>query len=462
MRSLINIRSPAAWTALTAGFLLVILTLASPAGAWSPAVVSIAAANSTSAALLDDGTVWQWGYYQGSAWNTPHRIDISGVRQISAGPRHILALKSDGTVWAWGSNDHGQLGDGTYENRASPVQAVNLSGATAIAAGKDHSLALKADGSVWAWGYNDYGQLGGGSWNATGSPAPTPVSGLNDIKAISAGGSHCLALQGNGTAWAWGENSRGVLGDGTGEARLSPVKSKLADVRAFDAGMSHALAVKPDGSVWAWGYNYMGQLGKGGTSIRDQGRTSLVPEADDYVPGMVQGIQDARAVAAGGVHSVALKGDGTVWAWGSNGDGQLGQGTPGGKDATSPAQVKGIDNATAVAAGMYHTLALKADGSVWAWGSNEHGQIGDGSTSSTASPVLVLMGSQTPPPASPTPVIATIQPPAATTPVTSGADYLLAGAICLLAVAAISAVAYLLLGRKAKGEKEKEKGKKGL
>lgn len=431
--------------------------LAWPAGAWSPAVVSIAASNFTSVALLDDGTVWQWGYDSGSAWRTPHQVDISGVRQIGAGYGHVLALKSDGTVWAWGSNEHGQLGDGTYEDSLEPVQAEGLSGVTAISAGKDHSLALKNDGTVWAWGYNAYGQIGEGSLNYTGSAVPILVNGLNGITAISSGGSHCLALQGNGTVWAWGENSHGILGDGTNESRFTPVKSKINDIKAFNAGTNHALAVKSDGGVWAWGYNYKGQLGTGGVSLNDQGMVSFGPEADNYNPDIVRGVSDMKAVAAGGSHSVALASDGTVWAWGSNDDGQLGQGAAGGDDQTSPAQVKGIDGATAVAAGMYHTLALKSDGSVWAWGSNEYGQIGNDSVSSTASPVLVLMGSQIPPPASPTPIIATV-PPATATPGPAGINYMLVGAVGLLVVILIASACLLVFRKNAK----KGKGKKGL
>jgi alpha-tubulin suppressor-like RCC1 family protein len=445
--------------ALVAGLSLFILTLAVPAGAWSPAAVSIAASDSTSVALLDDGTVWQWGYGLGNVWGSPHQVDISGVRQISAGYGHVLALKSDGTVWAWGSNGHGQLGDGTSQDRPEPVK-VGIGGVKAIAAGKDHSLALKSDGTVWAWGSNAYGQLGEGSLNYPGSAVPLLVDGLNDIKAISTGGSHCLALKGDGTVWAWGENSHGILGDGTNESRFVPVRSKLSDVKAFDAGTSHALAVKSDGNVWAWGYDYMGQLGTGGVSLNDLGRVSFGPEADNYNPDIVRGVSDITAVAAGGSHSIALKNDGTVWAWGSNEDGQLGQGATGLDDQTSPVQVQGLDGATAVAAGQYHTLALKDDGSVWAWGSNEHGQVGNDSASSTASPVLVLMGSQIPPPSSPTPVIVTV-PPAAATPGTYGVDYLLVAAVGLLALilVVIAAAACLLAFRK---NAKKEKGKKGL
>jgi alpha-tubulin suppressor-like RCC1 family protein len=426
---------------------LLLIGLAGQAAAWSPAAVSIAAANDTSVALLDDGTAWQWGYNVSA---TPLQVEISGVRQIAAGYGHVLALKGDGTVWAWGSNTQGQLGDGTYQGRALPVRI--LSGVKAIAAGRDHSLALKEDGTVWAWGSNSYGQIGEGSLNYTGSTLPTRVNGLNGILAISSGGAHSLALQNDGTVWAWGENAHGVLGDGTNESRFSPVRSKLTDVKAMDAGESgHGLAVRSDGNVWSWGYDYMGQLGKGGVSMHSLDRLPLGPEADSYNPDIVRGLSSVKAVAAGGSHSVALATDGTVWTWGSNSDGQLGQGSAGGKDLTSPGQVKGLDGITAIAAGRYHTLALKSDGSVWAWGSNSEGQIGNDSIQYAAAPLPVLMSSQVPPTPSPTPVIVVTPPPEAT-PGPPGTNYMLIGAIGLLVViaAVIVAACWLFLGKKGK------------
>jgi len=442
--------------ALPATILLLIFTAAASAsaGAVSPAVVSIAASNSTSVALMDDGTVWQWGFNHGNFdWTKPTKIQISGVKQISAGDDHVLALKSDGTIWAWGSNTHGELGDGTYQDSLDPVEVQNMSGITAIAAGKDHSLALKSDGTVWAWGYNSYGQLGSGSKNDMGSPTPLEVNGLSDIKAIYSSGSHCFAIQNNGTVWAWGENLHGVLGDGTNESRYIPVKSKITGVNSIDAGAGwHVLAVKSDNNVWSWGYNFRGQLGTGGVSQSDQGMPSYGNSADTYNPDIVRGISDVNAVAAGGAFSVALKKDGTVWVWGYNGDGQLGLGNVGGNDVTTPTQVPGLNGVTAIAAGAYHTLALKSDGTVWAWGSNADGQIGNNSVSSTDSPVLVLMSTQIPQPVSPTPIAATTSTTTPTPGPTQAAGglnlTLIVAIVVLVAILVVVPVAYMLVFRK--------------
>ena len=288
---------------------------------------------------------------------------------ISAGGNHSLALKSDGTVYAWGWNQFGQLGDGTMTDRTTPVQVSGLSGVTAISAGGNHSLALKSDGTVWAWGWNSFGQLGDGTIT-TNRLTPVQVSGLSGITAIAAGGEHSLALKQDGTVWAWGNNSFGQLGDGTTLYRPTPVQvSNLSGITAIEAGDVHSLALKQDSTVWAWGDNSFGQLGDGTTTER-------------HTPVQVSGLTGATAIATGRGYSLALKQDGTVWAWGVNTTGALGEGpvwawayNVAGQlgDGTlierhTPVQVKGLTNITAIEAGTVHSLALKQDGTVWAWG----------------------------------------------------------------------------------------------
>jgi alpha-tubulin suppressor-like RCC1 family protein len=191
---------------------------------------------------------------------------------IAAGGAHSLALKSDGTVWAWGYNGYGQLGDGTTSSRSLPVPVSGLSGVTAIAAGNNgyittHSLALKSDGTVWAWGYNNYGQLGDNSTTARNSPTQVLSAvgqPFTSVTAIAAGGGHSLALKADGTAWAWGYNYYGQLGDGSTTARGLPVQLPgLTGVTAIAAGDNHSLAASTDGTEWAWGSGGHGRLGNG-------------------------------------------------------------------------------------------------------------------------------------------------------------------------------------------------------
>jgi len=279
-------------------------------------------------------------------------------------------------LWDWGNNSYGQLGNGMITGiSTTPVQVSNLIGATSVATGF-FTLVLKLDGTVWAWGANGYGQLGNGT--TLSSVTPVQVNGLSGVIAIAVGQSHSLALKSDGTVWAWGLNMMGQLGTGGNYMNItSPVQvSGLSGVIAISAGSVFSLAVKSDGTAWAWGYNTDGELGNG--------MTSLYPST---TPVQVSGLSGVTAVAGGWYHSMALKSDGTVWAWGSNSYGQLGNGTSTNSDI--PVQVSGLSCLTAIAAGAYHNVALKSDGTVWSWGSNAYGQLGDGNTNNSTIPVQV-------------------------------------------------------------------------
>ena len=342
-------------------------------------------------ALKSDGTVWAWGYNDygqlgdGTTLykNTPVQVSsLSGVIAIAGGNDHNLSVKSDGTVWAWGYNHYGRLGDGTTTDKHTPVQVSGLSGVIAIAGGTFHSLALKSNGTVWAWGSNGFGQLGDGT--TTERHTPVKVSGLSDVIAISVGNYHSLALKSDGTVWAWGYNYYGQLGDGTNTEKDSvgkktPVKvSRLSGVIAIAGGTYHSLALKSNGTAWAWGYNSYSQLGDGTTTDRN-------------TPMQVGSISGVTAIASGAYHSLALKSDGTVWAWGKNNAGQIGDGgtTGSGVYRETPVQVSSLSGITAIAGGYSHSLALKSDGTVWAWGSNSWGQLGDGTEKDSNTPVQV-------------------------------------------------------------------------
>jgi alpha-tubulin suppressor-like RCC1 family protein len=331
---------------------------------------------------------WELGRSGGPA---PGQVTIAGVTKVAMSHNFVLALRSDGTVWSWGWNDFGQLGIGLQSSggpsnawRDHPVQVSNLTGVVAISAGAWHAVALKADGTVWTWGDGYMGQLGNGTAGAGNVPlfstVPLQVPGLADVVAISASaGQHfTLALKSNGTVWAWGLNNTRQIGDGAGgDVRAIPAQvSGLTGVNAISAGGSHSLALKGDGSVWAWGYNDYGQVGNGAT-----GFSVAVPVPVSGLAGTVS------TVAAGGLASYALMSDGTVRAWGYNGNGQIGDGST--TNRLAPVTVTGLGNVVQLAGSYVSTLALKNDGSVWGWGHNGAEQLGDGTTTSRSIPVRV-------------------------------------------------------------------------
>jgi uncharacterized delta-60 repeat protein len=333
----------------------------------------------------------------------PVPVDAEGVLAgktllaVSSGYLHGLALCSDGTLASWGYNVHGQLGDGSTENRNLPV-AVATSGAlagktvVAIASGPFHNLALCSDGTAVAWGNNLHGQLGDGTKSASSVPVAVAMTGAlagKTLVAVAAGSYHSFALCSDGTLAAWGYNDEGELGDGTTLSTLTPVAVKGVltgrTVQSISAGQYHALALCTDGTVAAWGYNHRGQLGNGTT------QASAVP-VEVQPPGVLAG-KSVTAVRAGGDHSLALCSDGTVAAWGWNGSGQLGDGS-----ATSRLSPVAIDQGGVLAgksvvslgAGAEHSLALCADGTLATWGSNRDGRLGSGSPATVShTPVLV-------------------------------------------------------------------------
>lgn len=311
------------------------------------------------------------------------------VKAVVVGASHSVMLRPDGTVGVAGNNSHGELGIGAFTpSRDSGFRAVSgLSGVTAIAAGSSHSLALKSDGTVWAWGNNGNGELGVGAGVGAQS-APVRVSGevgasaLDGIVAIAAGGTFSLALKDDGGVLAWGSNESGQLGNGSTTESLTPSRvSGLTDVVAIACGFNFGLAVKGDGTVRAWGSNVFGELGDGTT-------------IDRWTPVQVQGLSDITAVAGGDNFGLAVKRDGTVWAWGGNLNPMLLGGTA--PYSWTPVQVLGKDGVgvlnevTAVAAGSFYGLAVRSDGSAWAWGYNDNGALGDGTTMNHATPVQVV------------------------------------------------------------------------
>jgi alpha-tubulin suppressor-like RCC1 family protein len=332
------------------------------------------------------GKVKSWGdnfYGQlgNSGGNTPTDAlnssggTLSNISRIAGGSNFSLALNGT-TLYVWGDNSFGQLGTGNTNSQNLPTPNYNLFNLKEISAGRYHSLALKTDGTVWSWGDNFYGQLGNNTTNS--SNVPVQVSGLTGVTQIAAGYDHSIALKSDGTVWAWGNNFNGELGNGTFNQSNVPVRvSSLSGVTqisvSVSAGYDHNLAVS-GGLVYAWGSNTVGQLGNGTNN-------------SSTTPVQVSGLSGVSQVAAGSAFSIAAKSDGTVWSWGDNTFGQLGLGNT--NNRNTPAQVSGLSGVTKISAGEKHVLAQKSSGTVHAWGDNGFGQLGTGNTDSSSSPITV-------------------------------------------------------------------------
>jgi alpha-tubulin suppressor-like RCC1 family protein/predicted transcriptional regulator len=346
----------------------VLIATVAQCGAASPEVKSVVAGQDDSFVVMDDGSVWAWGDNHRSQLGNlsvttqlyPYKLPINDVKAMAAGSGYTLALKNDGTVWAWGDNTWGQLGDGTTDSRPDPAQVKGLAGVKAIAAGGGHSLALMNDGTVRAWGRGFRGELGTGILSPEDDVRVTQPFhvDISNVKAIDCGTFHSVALKEDGTVWAWG-----VSGDGFTNI-ATPAQVPIADVTAISCGGQDTLALKSDGSVWGWGWNLNYQLG--------------TITSDDFqdTPVLVGNLKDVAQVSAGESFSLAVKRDGTLWAWGQNQHGMLGSGHYFGDDIIDPIQMKNLTGVDSVSAGMGHSLALKSDGTVWAWGMDYEGQIG--------------------------------------------------------------------------------------
>ena len=287
-----------------------------------------------------------------------------GRPEVCSGGDSSYAIKPDGSLWVWGNNWLGELGLGDTNNRSLPTRLGHSVGWVSLAANFNYWLALKSDGSLWAWGLNANGELGIGV-ESKYSDRPERVPG-SDWKAV-ASDLFSIGLKRDGSLWAWGMNDFGELGNST--VPSSPVPVRIGtddDWKAIAAGgFGNGLALKTNGTLWAWGGNEWGELGQG--------------TSDDLahpVPTQVGTDSDWVSIAAGEYSCFAIKRDGSLWAWGENRGGQLGTGDR--VNRFVPTRVGTDTDWVAVAPGWYHCLALKRDGSLWAWGSNTYGELGIG------------------------------------------------------------------------------------
>jgi alpha-tubulin suppressor-like RCC1 family protein len=395
-------------------FLSLLIIISIPALASSVKFVAVSTDATTTLALDNTGNVWLWGtvydqigspaydqnedeyqYYACDTYQriqaTPIELPLNNIIAISGGD---MALMSNGTVWTWGSNINGQLGDGTYNSTSTPVEVQGLDNVIAISSlASSTCLALKSDGSIWAWGQNDFGQCGDGDITYA-VPLPVEVKGLSNVTAIYGG---AYAVEANGSVWTWGAtlmdvNSNGYainygsIGSPKINCNPTPIKLNISNVKDIDYGTTtqQTVFVADNGTVWNWGYDLNGTLGDG---------TLINPAVIQNIPYLVtpiqvKGLTNIINVTAGVSCSMALKNDGTVWAWGYDCNGQFGDGKI--NDAYPlPIQLP-IDNVVAMSGGNINSVFLKSDGSVWACGDNSWGSVGYGNTSSNSSDSLVL------------------------------------------------------------------------
>lgn len=375
-------------------------------------IASVTLGGFHSCASKTDGTLWCWGHNShgqlgdgttsgqscsgGTCKPTPVQVPPLGVgvADAAAGMFHTCARKTDGTLWCWGWNLWGEIGDGTTATpKPTPVQVAIGAGVAQVALGGSHSCARMTDGSLWCWGSNASGQLGDGT--TADKKLPVQVAPLGgDVAEVALGDEYSCARKTDGTLWCWGANGNGQLGDGTttgqscpsatgGPCKPTPVKVALGSVVQVAVGGHHSCARKADGTLWCWGLNYYGQLGDGTITGQSCSGATCKP-----MPVQVASLGAAVAsVALGALHSCARKSDGTLWCWGENDTGQLGDGTLTGQSCLTsickptPIQVSQLGAGVAeVALGGSYSCALKTNGTLWCWGDNSQGQLGDGTT----------------------------------------------------------------------------------
>jgi len=306
-------------------------------------------------------------------------------KQVSGGRHHTAATKTDGTLWCWGFNSKGQLGDNTIIDRSSPVQTVAFQSVWKQASSGGYCVAaIKIDGTLWCWGTNDYGNLGDNTTTRRSSPVQTIALGSN-WKQVSTSGDYTAAIKNDGTLWLWGSNNQGQLANNTTTQSNSPVQTVTfgTNWKQVSAGSQHMAAIKNDGTLWTWGYNLYGQLGD----------NSIVKKSSPVQT--VAGGTNWKQVSGGFNHCAAIKTDGTLWTWGLNNTGQIGDNT--GTYRSSPVQTIAYGtNWKQVACGgsQVNTFAIKTDGTLWTWGYNPSGQLGDNTTTSRSSPVQTILYGQ--------------------------------------------------------------------
>jgi alpha-tubulin suppressor-like RCC1 family protein len=335
-------------------------------------------------------TIWSWGQNlrgglgDNTTVNKSSPVSVVGGFtdwcQVQAGSYHSLGVRQSGTAWAWGCGGSGRLGDNSIVDKSSPVSVVGgFTDWCQVSAGSVHSVAVRQNGSAWAWGSNSNGNLGTNNTVSSSSPVSV-VGGFCDWCQINAGGGSSFGIRTNGVLYAWGYNNLGRLGDNTVVNKSSPV-SVVGDFTdwCFVSNCNHTLAVRTNGTLWAWGNNVNGALGD--NTCTD--RSSPVS--------VVGGFTDWCQASGGFRFSLGLRQNGVLYSWGCNNVGQLGTNTTVSR-ASPGLVVGGFTDWCQVAAGYVHSLAVRTNGTAWAWGNGNYGRLGDNTVVSKSSPVSVVGG----------------------------------------------------------------------
>ena len=379
-------------------------------------VKSVSLGYAHSAAVTEDGVLYVWGFgthgqignntysdnYRAHTELSPVKI-MENVASVSLGNHHSAAITTDGNLYVWGHNYYGQIGDGTTTRRTYPVKIAN--NIAKVSLGEETTFAFTNDGALYGWGYNNYGQLGNGK--TINVSVPQKIMSNAVMAAPSLSGSHTAILTSGGDVYTCGHNAQGQLGNGTTtnsivlnqieicdhtpsltdagisyNIDMSDLNYNFAsngDVVSVATGDTHSAAVTKDGTLYMWGANYNHCLGDNVTTtahspIKVSGSNSLIPE------------NSVKSVSLGYQHTAVILTDGSLYTWGYNNCGQLGNGNTG--STYLPQKI--MENVKSVSLSYSHSAAITTDGSLYMWGSNDNGQLGNGTTNNSSSPIKIM------------------------------------------------------------------------